>query len=181
MTAGETPDLSQVVAAKVAEELAQAERVAPAVSAAWSGNPLGRLVLVKGEPGPAEESGGAALSGADGDAADAALAALGIDPAEAFKTLSRPAPGMASDVERERLVRQIEAVDPDVVVALDPVAAQDVASALGGGSLVAGRPCRMAGRVVVALEGLEASLSDTRLKRRVWAQLKNVSLAEPVW
>lgn len=177
-----TSSLPGLCADKVAQELMRADReIAGADLVAWSGNPLGSVMLVKGEPGPAEESGGAALSGADGDAADAALGALGIDPSRAFKTLSRPARGAEPERARARLLRQIEAVDPQAIVTLDPDAAVDVAAALGTGRLVAGRPVDHHGRTIVAVEGLEASLSDPRLKRRVWAQLKHLSLAGPVW
>lgn len=182
MTEPDTSRLHALCADKVAQELVLADREVPGGDlVSWSGNPLGRLVLVKGDAGPAEESGGAALSGPDGAAARAALDALGIDPDDAFMTLSRPVRGVASEQAEARLLRQIEAVDPHAIVALDAVAAADVAAALGMGTLVAGRPVADHGRTVLALEGLEASLSDPRLKLRVWAQLKHLSLAGPVW
>jgi len=162
--------------ARVAAELGDADRECPGSDAvAANGSAFAEVVLVKGLRGPAEESGGAALSGADGEALRLALEALGYDPESCFRTLSRPEPG--ADLERcsRRLRMQIEAVDPAVVVALDAASATDVASAFGLKRLEPGVPIRVLGRTVLAVDGFEASLGNDREKRRVWTQLKSVA------
>jgi len=73
-------------------------------------------------------------------------------------------------LERTRLM--VEAVDPRIIIAVDPLAAEDVLNAYGCEPVSAGTLTRVRGRAFVALEGLEASLSDEALKRRVWRQLK---------
>jgi hypothetical protein len=78
----------------------------------------------------------------------------------------------SSDTQRDRLRLIIEAVDPRAILALDPMAAADVAAVLGLESIPSGTAVRVGGRQVVALDGLEASLADEKLKRRVWRQLK---------
>jgi len=167
--------LRRIYEAKVLAELTAAtaaEPVEPRGDRSWSGDPLARTMLVKGEPGPAERAGGEVLSGEDGDAARKALAALGLLEHGLFATLSRPA---ASDPQARvsRLLRQVEAVDPRVLVALDATAAEDVAAALGI-RLEVGRPQHHRGRVVLAVDDFAASLADEDRKRRVWLQLRTL-------
>jgi hypothetical protein len=165
---------------KAMAELAEADRVAPGSDAVRSaGDPFAEVFLVKGGPGPAEVSGGAALSGPDGAAARKALSALGFDPDSVFATVARPEAGIDPDLLRDRLVMQVEAVDPWVVLALDAGAAAEVAAAFSLGSLPFGKPVHASGRMFVAVEGLEASLADERAKRRVWSQMQAVEVRPP--
>ncbi|HSV94150.1 MAG TPA: hypothetical protein VLH81_13795, partial [Desulfobacterales bacterium] len=83
---------------KALAELAAADRLAPGSDiVASAGDPFAEVFLVKGEPGPAEDSGGEALSGPDGTAARKALAALGFDPASVFASVSRPEAGIEAE------------------------------------------------------------------------------------
>lgn len=158
------------------EERAKAELAAATAHAPGSdvvpvgGDLLAEVALVKGRPGPAEASGGRAISGADGEAAAKALEALGWDPAKTFGTLSRPDPSLHADTRAARLRAQIEAVDPLLVVALDAEAAEDLAAAFGLPELGFGTEVAAAGRRLLAVDGLEASLGDPKAKQRVWRQ-----------
>jgi hypothetical protein len=173
-------ELETIYAAKALAELAAADRVAPGSdSVKWSGDLFAEVVLVKGEPGPAEVSGGVALSGPDGVAARKALEALGFEPDSVFATVARPEAGIDSALLRERLVMQIEAVDPTVIVALDESAATEVGAAFSLGALPYGTPVRAGGRLFVAVEGLEASLVDEQLKQRVWKQMQAIETRPP--
>jgi hypothetical protein len=131
--------------------------------------------------GPAEESGGAALCGADGEAAVKALAALGYHEDALFFTLSRPEPDIESGRRARRLRAQIEAVDPLLILAVDAAAADDVAAAFGIERPAFGREARVLGRRIVAVDGLEESLTDPARKRRVWDQLKAARPSGPVY
>lgn len=163
-------------------ELAQADAGAPGSDCVRSkGALLAEVMLVKGLPGPAESSGGAALSGADGEAADKALEALGWDPADAFRTLSRPEPEVTPELRAARLRLQIEAVDPMLVLALDAEAAADVADAFGIASPKLGTAIHAGGRTIVAVDGLEASLSQPSRKKRVWRELQAAKPDRPVY
>lgn len=164
-----SPDtfLAGVVSRKAAAELVAA---LPAGEVVLAGSAPADVFLVKGVASPADLSQGTALAGADGEAARKALAALGWD-VSVFALCVRQG---EQALESESLALAMEAVDPDLVVALDDVAAAAVAEALGIASLHFGDPVRVAGRLVLAVDGLEASLSDDARKRRVWAQLKNV-------
>lgn len=165
---------------KARAELAAADRAAPGSDAvAWSGDVFAEVALVKGDPGPAEVAGGSALSGPDGVAARKALQALGFDPDSVFRTVARPEAGIDSGALRDRLRLQIEAVDPTAVVALDAFAAEEVAAAFTLGSLGFGRPVSSGGRTFLAVDGLEASLSDERTKRKVWRQLQALAPRPP--
>jgi hypothetical protein len=148
-----------------AEGLAGAgEMVRPA------GDELADVMLLKGEPGPEDIEASRVLAGADGEAADKALDALGLSPAR-FAACTR-ASDSGGEPRSDRLRLLVEAVDPRVIVALDPVAAADLAAAYEVEVPPAGRLARMNGRDVVALDGLQASLGDEALKRRVWRQLQ---------
>jgi len=173
-------ELERIFGEKARAELAAADRIAPGSDGVrWSGDLFAEVVLVKGEPGPAEVSGGPALSGPDGAAAHKALEALGFDPESVFATVARPEAGIDAVMLRERLVMQVETVDPTVVVALDATAAAEVAAAFGLETLGYGTAIHASGRAFVALEGLEESLADGRLKRRVWRQMQAIQVRPP--
>lgn len=174
--------LRALYAEKAAAELDAADALAPGSDrVAWGGELLATVALVKGLPGPAEASGGAALSGADGEAADKALIALGFDPARAFRTLSRPEPGMEIERRADRLRLQLEAADPEIVIALDSAAAEDLSVALGVGPLPFGQEVVANGRRLVAVDGLEASLTDEKRKAAVWRQFQAAKPLGPVY
>lgn len=163
-------------------ELERAETLAPGSDVVrWSGAVIAEVALVKGCAGPAEAAGGAALSGADGEAADKALAALGWPVDAVFRTLSRPELTVSPDARAARLRTQLEAVGPLVVVALDRVAAEDVALAFGIEALAPSSPVVAGGRRLVAVDDFEASLVDERRKRRVWKQVQAARPDGPVF
>jgi hypothetical protein len=87
----------------------------------------------------------------------------------------------SADAPRELVVRRValylEACDPAVVIALDREAGDDLAEAVGLPALRFGEPEHVRGRVLLAVDGLEASLADAARKKRVWAQLR--SLRQP--
>ena len=178
-----TPEqLAALFEERARAELAAADALAPGSDAVpWGGSLFAEVAAVKGLPGPAEASGGAALSGADGDALEKALVALGWPAHATFRTLSRPEPGLAPERRAARLRMQLEAVDPDLVLALDAEAAADVAASLGAPPLPFGEEMRAVGRRVVAVDGLEASLADPARKRRVWKQLQAARPEGPVY
>ncbi|HEX9093975.1 MAG TPA: hypothetical protein VF902_08325 [Coriobacteriia bacterium] len=161
--------------AKARAELARADRLLGGrLPVAGSGDPIGRVLLVKGEPGEADRATRTALAGPDGEAASKALERLGFDPRSAWATCSRPGRGDEAALSaRLRLI--IEAVDPAMVLGLDAVAAEDLARALGIAMLRSGVPVTVMGRVVGSLEGLEASLGDAAAKARVWRQMQAVA------
>lgn len=156
---------------KARAEIGQAEALLadrPAIENA--GDELADVLLLKGEPGLADRREGRVLSGPDGVAARKALDALGL-PDSRYASCTRAA-DVSEDVRRERLRLLIEAVDPRTIVALDLVAARDLADAAGLPEIKPGVLLRWRGRAIVVVEGLEASLTDARLKRRVWKQFK---------
>lgn len=168
--------------ARVAAELAAADaRLPGSDSTPSTGAHFASIAVVKGLPGPAEASGGSALSGVDGEAARKALGALGWDVASAFFVLSRP--GFETDLASRaaRLRLQIEAVDPELILAVDADAAIDVAHAFGVDELGFGKITRAGGRRLVACDGLEASLGEPARKRRVWSQLKAATPSTTVY
>lgn len=179
--AARAESIRALFAEKAAAELAAADRSAPGSDAVpWRGDSMADVFVVKGLPGPAEAAGGAAVSGADGDAADKALGALGHDMSRSFFTLSRPEPGIDPEARSIRLRMQIEAVDPQLVVALDAEAAEDLARAFGV-RLPLGQERRAVGRRMLAVDGLEASLADPARKKRVWRQLQAAKPSGPVY
>jgi hypothetical protein len=159
--------------ARAKAELVAADALAPGSDrVAARGALMAQVAVVKGLAGPAEASGGAALSGADGVAVAKALEALGWAADTIFYTLSRPEAGIEPPGRADRLRLQIEAVDPAVVVALDAEAACDLSEAFGCAPLNPRHPQRVLGRRLVAVDGFEAALTDSRTKRRAWEQLK---------
>lgn len=193
VSARPTPEASRVeqverlYAAKSAEELRIAASLVPEADCVPDRGPAdARVLLVKGCAGPAEASGLPALVGPDGQAAAAALEALGFDPESVYATVSRPGAdpepdGASARAHGARLRATIEAVDPFAVVALDAAAAQDVAIAFDMSSVDFGVVRRVNGRSILAVDGLEASLYDDHRKRVVWAQLRSLKPAAPLW
>jgi hypothetical protein len=170
---GEGDHIAQIYTAKARAELARADAFLPGSEmVAGSGDLFGRVMLVKGVPGPEDERAGTALAGPDGEAAAKALRALGLDSGGVYRTCSRPVADGDPDAVVERLAWIVEAVDPDVAIALDGEAATDLARAVGVEELLPGEPVRRHGRAVLAVDGLEASLGDEVRKARVWEQLK---------
>lgn len=168
--------------ARCIAELRDADAFAPGSdSVPWSGVLLADVMLVKGRPGPAEASGGAAMSGVDGAAVDKALEALGWPPDSSFRTLSQAEPAMSPEQRASRLLGQIEAVDPALVIALDQDAADDVVQAFGIASLPFGVPVTVQGRRLLAVSGFESSLNDPAAKRRVWRELQAARRDGPVY
>lgn len=169
--ADEGARLDRIYRDKARAEIAIAESSggrAPEVRA--SGDELAEVLLVKGEPGREDREAGHALAGPDGEAADKALDALGLSAARfAFCTRDE---GLDDDRRSERIRTLVEAVDPSVVIALDMLAAADLSEALGIERPAAGATLTWHGRTILAVEGLEASLADEGLKRRVWRQFK---------
>lgn len=158
---------------KVRAEIAEAEALVPGDPAVRSqGDELADVLLAKGEPGAGERAHGRALAGEDGVAIGKALDALGL-PEARFAVCTRVgAAGRDARVRRLRLL--VETVDPAVIIALDTVAAEDVAAALGAARLSAGKPVRVQGRTVLALDDFEGSLGDEGRKRQAWKALKSL-------
>lgn len=171
--------LRDLYAAKATAELDAADEVLPAIPVKRTGDDLGRVLLVKGEPGSGDLAAGAALAGADGEAARAALTALGVPVDSLLAVVSRPA-GSATplDAAHRRLARYLEAADPALAIALDALAADDLAAAAGVPALPFGEAVECRGRVLLAVDGLEASLSDEKRKRRVWRQFRALETHE---
>lgn len=190
--------------AKAVSELAAADALVTGSAAiAGSGALFADVVLLKGHPGEEDRAAGRALAGADGQAADKVLVALGIVPARAWRMCTRVTgtggrdagagasagtgdhvtgvgAGMDSDddaaeMRARRVELAVEAVDPDLVIALDPEAGQDLARAFGLARLEAGVPAEVRGRVIGAVSGLAASLGDERAKARVWVEFRAVA------
>lgn len=158
-----------------------------------AGSAFADVLLVKGEPGPAELAGGDLLSGPDGAALRAALARLGYpddawgacssfagtpsgDPADGVP--GAPAEGVVGGFRPAApadVAWAVEVFDPELVVALDAPAARALQDAWGlEAPLVEGSPAVVRGRRVLALGGFEASLSDAHAKQVMWARLKLV-------
>jgi hypothetical protein len=176
----EAASLAALYAAAASAEEDAADALLPAVPVARTGAPGARLLLVKGAPGPEDERAGAGPAGPDADAVLKALARLveeGAWPAmpdDVLGVVTRPAAGTAAGLAAARLARYLEAADPALAVALDETAAADLAVAAGLRALPFGEPAVVAGRTLLAVDGMEASLSDPERKKRVWAQLKSL-------
>lgn len=166
--------------ARACAELADADALLGR-AVAWSGSPVADVVVVKGYPGPTERDGGVALSGPDGSAVDAALQRLGWGSGDVFRTLSRTCGEDDAASVAARLRLQVEAVDPRLVIALDADAASDLERAFDAPRLRFGVEATVMGRRFLALDGLEASLSDERRKRVVWEQMKSAVPDGPIY
>ena len=181
-TAQGAVEIREVYAARARAELGAADAKCPgADTVSWRGALLAEIAVVKGMPGPAEAAGGAALTGADGEAIEKALETLGWNSETAFFTLSRPLADADPSRRAARLRLQIEAVDPVVVVALDACAAEDLAAAFSSEAIVPGAPRDVLGRRFVALTAFEESLSDQKRKQQSWRELQAVKPPGPVY
>ena len=126
------------------------------------GNALGNLLVVKGIPGPAEDAGGEAFSGADGAALEKAFQALGYGEDAWLGVLIRPQGQEALDTGD--LAKIGLAMTPQALIACDKEAAALCRAAHLDGF--------QGPRIFVELEGFEASLADDAAKKREWAALK---------
>jgi hypothetical protein len=171
---GDALRVRAVADARVRAEIAEADALVGEGLVRCGGDQYAVVMLVKGRAGPAEHAGGEAISGPDGRAAASALKALGFDAQSVFRVLSRSLERDDSAEAAKRLRWLIEAVDPVVVVALDTAASQDCARAMGTEPLVAGNVRVSRGRRLLYVDGLEGSLADPALKRRVWSQFKGL-------
>lgn len=165
-------ELRRLYSAKAEAEQDAADAMLPGIRVLAAGVPTARVLLVKGEPGEADLAAGASLAGPDGDAARAALEALGVGASSTLALVTRAAARAAGEAVVERLARYLESADPALAVALDAIAARDLAAAAGLRELPFGRLTHVRGRVLLAVDGLEASLADEARKKRVWRQLK---------
>jgi hypothetical protein len=172
--AEELAALRDLYVAKARAEQEAADALLPALDVLAAGDPLGRVLLVKGEAGEADVAAGEALGGADGGAARAALEALGIATDSVLAVVTRPSADTPAAPAAERLACYLESADPALVVALDAVAAADLAAAADTRLPAFGEPAHVRGRVLLAIDGLEASLTDEARKKRVWAQFRAV-------
>ena len=170
-TAPEARRLDELLRAKARAEIAAAEELVSGKGVVrGQGDPLADVLLVKGSPGPGDLKSGRALAGEDGVAAGKALDALGV-PKSRYALCTRV--GTAAEADRlARVQLLVEAVDPRTVVLLDAGAAEDFAAAFGVETPPSGVVGFVSGRTVLAVDGLEASLADAALKRRVWQQLQ---------
>jgi len=173
---GDVARLDRLCRDKALAEIALAEQLLPGDRVVrGAGDELADVLLLKGEPGPDDLAALRALAGADGVAAGRALDALGLSAAR-FAVCTRVGDAGAP-VRTERLRLITEAVDPRLVVALDPVAGTDFADAYGVVAPACGVLARVCGRRMLIVDGLEASLADEALKRRVWRQLRALNPA----
>lgn len=171
--AGEIAALRALYGAASSAEEDAADALLPGLPVKRRGEPAARVLLLKGEPGAADVAAGSALDGPDGDAARSALEALGVPlDGGVLAIVTRPAAGTSAAIASERVARYLEAADPQVALALDDTARDDLAAAAGLRSLPFGELRRVRGRMLLAVDGLEASLVDDERKKRVWAQLK---------
>ena len=166
--------LSRIYLAKASAELSAADALLPGSEKVRSrGATIADVVLVCGEPEAADLETGEALSGDVGQAAARALEALGVAADSVLAVCSRPV-AAAAEARARRLELVVESADPEVVIALDPGAAEDVAAACGLGKLAVGRRAHWRGRVVGYVGDLGASLVDVPRKARVWAAFREI-------
>lgn len=164
--------------AKARAEVEAAEKLAKGADVVrGQGDLLADVLLVKGEPGPGDLAKKRALAGDDGLAIGRALDALGVSGAR-YAVCTRVDASDRNRLTRLRLLT--EAIDPRIVVLLDAAAAEDFASAYGVEQPPPGRLTHVLGRLVLAVDGFEASLQDEARKRRVWAQLRLLKARDPL-
>ena len=175
---GTSPDLAALFEAKARAERAEADALDPVSAASGSTGPASAAVVVlKGRPSAGADAPDAPLSAAEAEALGKALEALGLPADDLAALVTRPAGGEATEASHARLALALEACDPVWVIALDADAAADAAALPGVGALPPGGAREIAGRTWLAVDGFEASLSDSALKRRVWAQLKAIEVS----
>lgn len=175
--------LRACVESRVRAELEAADAMCPGaeLSSRRRGDLLGGVMVVKGAQGPAEAAGKPPVSGPDGDAVRKGLETLGFDPESVFYTLSFEDDCPSLEDRARRLRLQVEAVDAELVVALDREAASDLAGAFGLEALAYGGIVQAVGRRLLAVDGLEAALSDDSAKARAWGQLSAAKPLVPVY
>jgi hypothetical protein len=162
-------ELAALYEAKALAELADGDALAGAVEPGWRGEPLGPLAFVTSALPDA-----GVLEALD-KAADALDAAPAFVIATRPEVASRPDAASAAEVRNRRLALMVEAADPAVVIALDVIAAADLAEALGAQTMVPGQSARAHGRVLGFSADFAASLSDAPAKARVWAAMKAIA------
>lgn len=184
-----TGERKEALAAAVEQELGSLQ----ARGVRIAGNAFSPVVLVKGELNADELAGESLLSGADGAALRAALPAIGWEPQDfcALATVfgagepgivDGPVPGDAVPAELFR--EALEALDPEAIVLLDDAAADAMREAYADAlaiiedfdtaMLKPGLVAPVLGRRVLALNGFEAALTESRQKQRMWAYLKQL-------
>lgn len=184
-----TGERKEALAAAVEQELGSLQ----ARGVRIAGNAFSPVVLVKGELNADELAGESLLSGADGAALRAALPAIGWEPQDfcALATVfgagepgivDGPVPGDAVPAELFR--EALEALDPEAIVLLDDAAADAMREAYADAlaiiedfdtaMLKPGLVAPVLGRRVLALDGFEAALTESRQKQRMWAYLKQL-------
>lgn len=152
-----------------------------------AGSGFPQVLLLKGEPGPAELAGGALLSGPDGAALCAALGRLGyaddgwaacsvfLCPSSVDADAQVLEAGGFCRADPADLSWAVEVFDPELVIALDSGAAGALAEVWElDEPFSPGTVTRVRGRRVLALDGFEASLADPKAKQLSWARLKQV-------
>ena len=155
-----------------------------------AGNACSSVLLVKGEPGEAENANlqDGLMCGPDGRALRAALGALGYAPEDWAALACWNARGDELDPALFRVA--ITAIDPATVVACDDRAAQMVRNAyaedlaalqnLEEALFATGYVVRIAGMRALNLGGFEAALESPKQKQLMWARLKLIPpLGEP--
>lgn len=184
-----TGERKEALAAAVEQELGSLQ----ARGVRIAGNAFSPVVLVKGELNADELAGESLLSGADGAALRAALPAIGWEPQDfcALATVfGAGEPGIvdgpvSGDAVPAELFREaLEALDPEAIVLLDDVAADAMREAYADAlaiiedfdtaMLKPGLVAPVLGRRVLALNGFEAALTESRQKQRMWAYLKQL-------
>lgn len=172
--AAAVPDPAKSWLAKLAADVERAESAVGGSPRIVSSSPAYCAALVvKGRPSREDEAAGQAFAGPDGEAIRKALAALGV-PGEPFFAVTRPTAEANEDLEAaaRRICELAHAVEAELVLALDPIAAEDVARAFGLHELRAGEPADVPGFRLLATDDFAAALADERAKRAVWRQLK---------
>jgi hypothetical protein len=76
---------------------------------------------------------------------------------------------------------QVESVDAELVIALDRDASSDLARAFDLEPLAYGEIVPVCGRRLLAVDGLEESLSDDSAKARAWSQLSAARPLGPIY
>lgn len=152
------------------------------------GNAFSSVLLVKGAPDAADLGEAGPLSGADGTALRASLAALGYEPQDWAALLAVDAAGAPLD---PLLLREaVACLDPATLVCCDEEAVACVRDAFADeladieqlevAMLEPGLLAHVNGMRVLNLGGFAAALSDPKAKQLMWARLKQIPpLAEP--
>ena len=137
------------------------------------------VLLIKECLNERELSGEPLLGGRDGDALRAALDKLGFAD-DAWAACSVPRID-GDHADADLLAFAVEVFDPELVIALDPEAADALSRAWETPISEGAGVLRVRGRRVLALGGFEKALDDDSAKQRMWAMLKTTRpLAAPL-